>query len=81
MTSIPAAHEESASHDLVPQELEPPVETQIAPEVSNHPARTSRVRELTKLKNLSLEEKQLIIEELKNGIENGFYKLRGKGLG
>jgi hypothetical protein len=69
-TSIPAVHEESAPPDPVPQELEPPVETQIAPEVSNppevqeaRPARTSRVRELTKLKNLSPEEKQLIIEE------------------
>jgi hypothetical protein len=75
------SHEESAHDDPLPQELEPPVETQISPEVTNPgEVPTSTKSKFKKLIQLSKEEKQQIIEELRNGIDNEFYKLRGKGL-
>jgi hypothetical protein len=80
----PKVQEESAPPDPVPPELEPPVETQIAPaetQANDTPPTTeTKIKKLIQLKSISEEDKQKIMEELNNNIENPFYRLRGKGI-
>jgi hypothetical protein len=56
-------------------------ETPPPAEVSKTPAQASRVRALAQLASISAEEKAIIMNELKQGIDNPFYKLLGKGSG
>jgi hypothetical protein len=63
-------------------EAPPPAKVSEVPaEVSEVSAQASRVRSLAQLSSIAAEDKAIIINELKHGIENPFYRLLGKGIG
>jgi hypothetical protein len=67
-----------ASSKKPSDEAPPPAEVPEAPAASA-PAAT-RVRELAQLTSISDEDKAIIMNELKQGINNAFYRLLGKGI-
>jgi hypothetical protein len=59
----------------------PPVAPPPPTETSAAPVAVTRVKTLAQLDSISTEDKAIIMNELKQGIDNPFYKIRGHGLG
>jgi hypothetical protein len=79
--------EESSPPIHLPQELEPPVETQVAlrvpASIETKPsgATETRARSLIKMGYLSAHAKEAILDEFRFGVGNPYNKIYGKDIG